>query len=130
MAPIAKRLRITPELREEIIAALKAEGLSLSELKQMLGMANDRAARAWLAREIKPLYPVISTGRSRGYLIATRPEHIDLAKRAAREAHRKAWSTHVSVRALDKWIIREEINQAGGSTFQQEIEELRNEKTR
>ena len=119
-----KKIVISEQRRAEIIARLQDTGITLAELRALLGADRDSSARNWVTREIKPNYPVICTSHGRGYLIPTRPEHLELAKRAAMENHRKAATLHRNTNVLDRWIIRTEAQQ-GASLFENEIHEIK-----
>ena len=118
------RIQVTQVQKEAIVRRLLADGMTRQELAAALGGATDAAARGWLLREVKRIYPVISTRGRRGYIIASTPEHLELAKSASRENHRKAATLHKSTNVLDRWIIRTESAAQGASLFEEEIKDI------
>jgi len=100
------------QLKEVIVAMMKQKPVTRNELRTILGMG-DAAARAWVADNIKTEYPVICTTNQRGYFIPTKPEHLELAKAAVRENHRKAATLHEHTNVVDRWIISTEAALVG-----------------
>jgi len=100
------------QLKEVIVTMMKKQPVTRSVLCTLLGM-KDAAARAWVAKNIKKDYPVICTTNQRGYFIPTKPEHLELAKAAVRENHRKAASLHEKTNVVDRWIIQTEARMVG-----------------
>ena len=120
-----KALKVTEATKQRIVALMKDKGITRPELRALLGAERDSTARNWVTREIKPEYPVICTSHAARYLIPTKPEHLELAKLAARENHRKAATLHRNTNVLDRWIIRTECAQSGqGSLFEKEIQSI------
>lgn len=105
-------IKITDAQKEYIIALMRNRPVTRAELAVLLGTTNDAATRSWLAREVKTLYPVICTTRNKGYFIPTTPEHLEMAKQASRENHRKAATLHEHTNVLDHWIISTECHLA------------------
>lgn len=119
------RVQVSDTQKAAIVRSLHTTGLTRQELAAALGGVTDSQARGWLKREIKRVYPVISTANRRGYIIASAPEHLELAKAASRENHRKAAALHRNTNVLDRWIIRTEIAQTQGSLFENELNKLK-----
>ena len=119
-----KALKVTEATKQRIVALMKDKGITRPELRALLGAERDSTARNWVTREIKPEYPVICTSHAKRYIIASKPEHLELAKLAARENHRKATTLHRNTNVLDRWIIRTEVALTQGSLFREELNEV------
>lgn len=122
-----ENIKVSDQQKAAIIRKMEVGFIKCAEFREMLGARTDAGARGWLAREVKPFYPIICSSARRGYKIATTPEDLEFAKACSRENHRKAATLHRNTNVLDKWIIKEECQGALSGTipFKDEIEKIK-----